>query len=73
MRLLPFEVRYLARTTNGPNPSRPGPDRWVIDVPRAQAYSSRRIAISKFPNIEDRLFVNDEHMPLLFSSVGKRT
>jgi hypothetical protein len=26
----------------------------------------------EIPNIEDRLFVNDEHMPLLLSSVGKR-
>lgn len=32
LRLLPFEVRYLARTTTGTSRSRPGPDRWVIDL-----------------------------------------
>jgi len=32
LRLMPFELRFLARATSGPIPTRPGPDRWVIDL-----------------------------------------
>jgi hypothetical protein len=32
LRLLPFELRYLARATTGTSPHRSGPDRWVIDI-----------------------------------------
>jgi endonuclease YncB( thermonuclease family) len=64
LRLLAFELRYLARTTNGPNPSRPGPDRWVINIPGGTGELLPPHRYIEIPNIEDRLFVNDEHVPL---------
>jgi hypothetical protein len=71
LRLLPFELRYLARTRNGPNPSRPGPDRWVIDIPAGTGELLPPHRYIEIPNIEDRLFVNDEHVPL-FVELGWR-
>jgi hypothetical protein len=62
--LLPFELRYLARTTRGPNPSRPGPDRWVIDIAAGTSALLPPHRYIEIPNVEDRLFVNDEHVPL---------
>jgi hypothetical protein len=46
LRLLP-ELRYLARTTNGPNPSRPGPDR-VRDIPAGTGEPLPPHRLSKF-------------------------
>jgi hypothetical protein len=66
LRLLPFELRYLARTTTySLNPSRPGPDRWVIDI----AAGTGKLPLPphryiEILNVEDRLFVNEEHVPL---------
>jgi endonuclease YncB( thermonuclease family) len=64
LRLLPFELRYLARTMSGPNPSRPGPDRWVIDIPAGTSQLLPPHRYIEIPNTEDRLFVNEEHVPL---------
>ena len=59
--LLPFELRFLAR--------RQPPSRWVIDL----AAEDNRIYVPKryinIPNVEDRLFLPEEFVPL-FTSKG---
>jgi endonuclease YncB( thermonuclease family) len=63
LRLLPFELRYLARLTP--------PERWVIDV---AARDDRLLAPQLYPRIErleDRLFVGGAFVPL-FESRGWR-
>ncbi len=63
LRLLPFELRYLARLTP--------PERWVIDV---AARDDRLLAPQLYPRIdrpEDRLFVGEAFVPL-FESRGWR-
>jgi len=61
LRLLPFELRYLARTASG---RRLGPDRWVINIAAASAALLAPHRYIEIPNVEDRLFVNAEHVPL---------
>ena len=59
LRLLPFELRYLARL--GP------PDRWVLDL---AARDDRLLAPQLYPRIErpeDRLFVGEAFVPLFLS------
>jgi hypothetical protein len=59
LRLLPFELRYLARF--GP------PDRWVLDL---AARDDRLLAPQLYPRIErpeDRLFVGEAFVPLFLS------
>jgi hypothetical protein len=59
LRLLPFELRYLARL--GP------PDRWVLDL---AARNDRLLAPQLYPRIvrpEDRLFVGEAFVPLFLS------
>ena len=63
LRLLPFELRYLARLTP--------PERWVIDV---AARDDRLLSPQLYPRIdrpEDRLFVGEAFVPL-FESRGWR-
>jgi endonuclease YncB( thermonuclease family) len=63
LRLLPFELRYLARLAP--------PERWVIDV---AARDDRLLAPQLYPRVErpeDRLFVGAEFVPL-FESRGWR-
>jgi hypothetical protein len=64
LRLLPFELRYLARTTTGTSPHRSGPDRWVIDIstPTSDLLGPQRYIEIPYP--EDRLWVNVDHVPL---------
>ncbi|MGH2687751.1 MAG: hypothetical protein ACRDKW_02950 [Actinomycetota bacterium] len=64
LRLLPFELRYLARTTGGTNRIRPGPDRWVIDLSAATRDLLAPHRYIEIPAVENRLFVNAEHVPL---------
>jgi endonuclease YncB( thermonuclease family) len=63
LRLLPFELRFLARLSP--------PERWVIDV---AARDDRLLAPQLYPRIdrpEDRLFVGEAFVPL-FESRGWR-
>jgi hypothetical protein len=64
LRLLPFELRYLSRTIDSPNPSRPGPDRWVIDMGATTGQLLAPHRYIEIPRVEDRLFINEEHVPL---------
>src|SRR5262245_42623897 len=59
LRLLPFELRYLARTTTD-GTSRPGPDRWVIDLSQPTEILLPPHRYIEIANMEDRLFVNSE-------------
>ncbi|MCP9624691.1 hypothetical protein FOH10_16360 [Nocardia otitidiscaviarum] len=63
--LLPSELRFLGRSVVGPTGlSRPGPDRWVIDL---RAGDDRLLAPARYheiPFAEDRLFVPVEFVPM---------
>lgn len=59
--LEPFELRFLAK--------RKPPKRYVIDMTKAEPKLLRPTNYYLVPNVEDRLFVNDIHMPL-FKSKG---
>ena len=64
LRLLPFELRYLAR--------RYPPDRWVIDLGKN---NNVLIAPQKYytvPNMEDRLYLPEEFVPLFMKAGWKR-
>lgn len=64
LRLYPFELRFLAR--------RAPPDRWLIDL---SSDDDRLIPPQKYytvPNIEDRLFVPSEYVPLFEKKRWKR-
>lgn len=67
LRLQSHELRFLARTDDAGN--RPGPDRWVIDLSQATDQLLAPQRYIEIPNIEDRLYVNEEHVPL-FESRG---
>ncbi len=54
--LQPFEVRYLAR--------RRPPNRWVIDLSRNDNILIEPQQYHTVPNVEDRLFVPEEFVPL---------
>jgi hypothetical protein len=56
LRLLPFELRYVAR--------RQPPDRWVIDLNRGDDTLIPPQAYFEIANPEDRLFVPAEYVPL---------
>jgi hypothetical protein len=56
LRLLPFELRFLAR--------RQPPDRWVIDLGGSDVVLLTPQAYLQIPNLEDRLFVPAEYVPL---------
>jgi hypothetical protein len=64
LRLYPFELRFLAR--------RQPPDRWLIDL---ASDDDRLIVPQKYytvPNVEDRLFVPAEYVPLFEKKRWKR-
>jgi endonuclease YncB( thermonuclease family) len=64
LRLLPFEVRYLAR--------RRPPDRWVIDLATADDLLRRPEDYHAIPHPEDRLFVPAEYVPLFVEAGWRR-
>jgi endonuclease YncB( thermonuclease family) len=63
LRILPFEVRFLARRTP--------PDRWVIDLSASEDVLHHPQRYFEIPHAEDRLFVPDEYAPL-FAEGGWR-
>jgi endonuclease YncB( thermonuclease family) len=56
LRLQPFELRFLAR--------RQAPDRWVIDLSRNDPFLIAPQRYHTIPQVEDRLFVPPEFVPL---------
>ncbi len=56
LQLLPFEVRFLGQ--------RRPPDRWVIDLSRNDDILIRPENYYTLPNVEDRLFIPREYVPL---------
>jgi endonuclease YncB( thermonuclease family) len=63
LRILPFEVRYLA--------ARRSPDRWVIDLSREDDTMLEPWAYFEIGNSEDRLFVGGDYLAL-FERAGWR-
>jgi hypothetical protein len=63
LRLQPFEIRFLAR--------RLPPDRWVIDLSKNDNILTEPQEYYTIPNVEDRLFIPEEHVPL-FEKKGWR-
>ncbi|MPZ07867.1 MAG: hypothetical protein GEU26_15875 [Nitrososphaeraceae archaeon] len=57
--LLPFELRYLAR--------RSSPDRYVLDLSLDRPKLKLPIMYHEIQNIEDRLFVPQEYVPLFIN------
>jgi hypothetical protein len=64
LRLLPFEVRFLAR--------RRPPDRWVIDLGKDDKVLIKPQKYYAVSNIEDRLFIPEEYVPLFVEKGWKR-
>jgi len=62
--LEPFEVRFLS----GRNP----PSRWVIDLSHDAGVLLPPQAYHRIPNVEDRLFVSPEHVPLFVEHGWKK-
>jgi len=56
LRLEPFELRFLARRTP--------PDRWVIDLSKNDNVLIKPQEYCTIPNVEDRLFIPEEYVPL---------
>lgn len=56
----PFELRFLGR--------RSPPDRWVIDLGSEDKVLLHPYNYHKIPNMEDRLFINVEYLPLFTGS-----
>lgn len=61
LRLLPFELRFLAR--------RKPPDRWVIDLSASDDLLLAPELYHRIPNPEDRLLVPEQYLQL-FSANG---
>ncbi len=64
LRVLPFEVRYLAR--------RRPPDRWVVDLRSSGDTLPPPQRYHEIPNQEDRLFVPEEYVPLFVEAGWSR-
>ena len=64
LRLLPFELRFLAR--------RSPPDRWVIDLGRNDDTLINPQAYFQVADPEDRLFVPAEYVPLFVEKGWRR-
>jgi endonuclease YncB( thermonuclease family) len=64
LRLAPFEVRFLGR--------RQPPDRWVIDLSKDEDVLLQPQEYHVIPNIEDRLFVAEEYVPLFVERGWRR-
>ncbi len=64
LRLQPFEVRFLAR--------RRPPDRWVIDLSQNDSFLIHPQDYYRIENIEDRLFIPEEYVPLFVAAGWKQ-
>jgi hypothetical protein len=64
LRLLPFEVRFLA--------GRRPPNRWVIDLGKDDDTLIKPQKYYTVANIEDRLFIPEEYVPLFVETGWKR-
>lgn len=64
LKLLPFELRYLAR--------RSIPDRHVLDLSDNKPKLLKPTKYYKIENVEDRLFIPEEYVPL-FQKHGFKT
>lgn len=64
LRLLPFELRFLADRTP--------PERWVIDLSKNDDTLIPPQRYFAVPNAEDRLFVPEEYVPLFVEAGWKR-
>lgn len=64
LRLQPFEVRFLAR--------RKPPDRWVIDLTKNDNALVKPQDYYTIPNMEDRLFIPEEYVPLFVDAGWQR-
>ena len=64
LRLLPFEVRFLAR--------RRPPDRWIIDLGRNDNLLIKPQKYYTVANIEDGLFLPEEYVPLFVEAGWKK-
>lgn len=64
LRLYPFELRFLAR--------RRPPDRWVIDLSKNDDQLIHPQNYYTIPNIEDRLFIPEEYVPLFVERGWRR-
>jgi hypothetical protein len=61
LRVLPFELRYLAR--------RRGPDRYVIDLSKDSNQLLPPHLYFTIPNPEDRLYIPEEYVPLFLNPI----
>lgn len=64
LRLLPFELRFLAR--------RAAPERWVIDLGRNDDTLIPPQGYFQVANQEDRLFIPAEYVPLFVEAGWRR-
>jgi endonuclease YncB( thermonuclease family) len=64
LRLLPFELRFLAQ--------RRAPNRWVIDLGKDDNVLLKPENYYRIPNLEDRLFIPEEFVPLFVSKGWKK-
>jgi hypothetical protein len=64
LRLQPFEVRFLSR--------REPPNRWVIDLGKDDDVLIQPQEYHTVSNVEDRLFVAEEHVPLFVEKGWRR-
>jgi endonuclease YncB( thermonuclease family) len=64
LKLLPFEVRFLAR--------RVPPDRWVIDLGKDDDVLIKPQRYYTIVNMEDRLFIPEEYVPLFAEKGWKK-
>lgn len=64
LRLMPFELRFLAQ--------RRAPNRWVIDLSKTDNVLIRPEKYHTVPNLEDRLFIPDEFVPLFVERGWRR-
>lgn len=64
LRVLPFEIRFLSQ--------RRPPDRWVIDLSKSDNTLIQPQNYYTVPNMEDRLFIPAEYIPLFVEAGWKR-
>ncbi len=64
LKLEPFEIRFLAR--------RSPPGRWVIDLSKNDDVLIKPQEYHTIPNVEDRLFIPEEYVPLFVEAGWKR-
>ena len=64
LRVMPFELRFLARRTP--------PDRWVIDLSADDDRLHPPQSYVAIPNAEDRLFLPSEYVPLFVENGWRR-